>query len=82
MAKKRMRDPFKAINPALLADVSGGRMIPRQGTDPRVIQGVQTLVKTMSEVGQVITAKNQKSEAEGQQMMQQLMQKMQGARSA
>jgi hypothetical protein len=79
MANQRTTDPFMAISDAELAAVSGGRMIPRQGTDPRVIQGIQQLVKTIAEVGQVIAAKNEQSSAQTMQLMQQMMQKRGGS---
>jgi len=76
MAKqtRTVRDPFRSIDGAALAWVVGGRITPRKGPDPAVIQGVTTLAKTIAEVGQVMSAKKQQSDAQMGQMMQQMMQ--------
>ena len=67
-------DPFHSIDGAALAWVVGGRITPRKGPDPAVIQGVTKLAQTIGEVGQVISAKKQQSDAQMGQMMQQMMQ--------
>jgi hypothetical protein len=72
--KRSTRDPFRSIDGAALAHVVGGRITPRKGLDPAVVQGVTNLAKTIAEVGQVMSAKKQQSDAQMGQMMQQMMQ--------
>ncbi|HWU85816.1 MAG TPA: hypothetical protein VN253_00970 [Kofleriaceae bacterium] len=67
-------DPFRPIDGAALSWVTGGRVTPRKGMDPAVVQGVTNLAKTISEVGQVLSAKKQQSDAQMGQVMQQMMQ--------
>jgi len=67
-------DPFQPIDGAALSWVVGGRITPRKGMDPAVIQGVTNLAKTISEVGQVMAAQKQQGEAQMGQLMQQMMQ--------
>jgi hypothetical protein len=76
MAKQNrtIRDPFRSIDGAALAWVVGGRITPRKGMDPAVVQGVTNLAKTIAEVGQVMSAKQQQSDAQMGQVMQQMMQ--------
>jgi len=76
MAKKHRitSDPFRPIDGAALSWVVGGRVTPRKGMDPAVIQGVTNLAKTISEVGQVLSAKKQQGDAQMGQVMQQMMQ--------
>ena len=76
MAKQQrtIRDPFRSIDGAALAEVVGGRITPRKGTDPAVVQGITNLAKTIAEVGQVMSAKKQQGDAQMGQMMQQMMQ--------
>ena len=76
MAKKHRitSDPFRPIDGAALSWVVGGRVTPRKGMDPAVIQGVTNLAKTISEVGQVMSAQKQQGDAQMGQMMQQMMQ--------
>jgi hypothetical protein len=66
-------DPFRSIDGTALAAVVGGRITPRKGMDPAVVQGVTSLAKTIAEVGQVMSAKKQQSDAQMGQMMQQMM---------
>lgn len=72
--KRTIRDPFRSIDGAALAWVVGGRITPRRGMDPAVVQGVTNLAKTIAEVGQVMSAKKQQSDAQMGQVMQQMMQ--------
>jgi hypothetical protein len=72
--KRTIPDSFQSIDGAALAGVVGGRIIPRKGLDPAVVQGVTNLAKTIAEVGQVMSAKQQQSDAQMQQVMQQMMQ--------
>jgi hypothetical protein len=76
MAKQKRTTPdsFQSIDGAALAGVVGGRIIPRKGLDPAVVQGVTNLAKTIAEVGQVMSAQKQQSDAQMQQVMQQMMQ--------
>ena len=76
MAKQQrtIRDPFRSIDGAALAWVVGGRITPRKGMDPAVVQGVTNLAKTIAEVGQVLSANQQQGDAQMQQVMQRLMQ--------
>jgi hypothetical protein len=76
MAKQQriIRDPFRSIDGASLAWVVGGRITPRRGMDPAVVQGVTNLAKTIAEVGQVMSAKKQQDDAQMAQVMQQMMQ--------
>jgi hypothetical protein len=72
--KQTIRDPFRSIDGAALAWVVGGRVTPRKGMDPAVVQGVTNLAKTIAEVGQVMSAQKQQSDAQMGQVMQQMMQ--------
>jgi hypothetical protein len=76
MAKQQrtIRDPFQSIDGTALAGVVGGRITPRKGMDPAVVQGVTNLAKSIAEVGQVMSAKQQQSDAQRAQVMQQLAQ--------
>ena len=76
MAKqtRTIRDPFQSIDGTALSWVVGGRITPRKGLDPAVVQGVTSLAKTIAEVGQVMSAKKQQSDAQMGQVMQQMMQ--------
>ena len=76
MAKqtRTIRDPFRSIDGTALSWVVGGRITPRKGLDPAVVQGVTSLAKTIAEVGQVMSAKKQQSDAQMGQVMQQMMQ--------
>ena len=76
MAKQNrtLRDTFRSIDGTALAGVVGGRVTPRKGMDPAMAQGVASLAKTIAEVGQVMSAKKQQSDAQMGQVMQQMMQ--------
>lgn len=76
MAKQQrtLQDPFRSIDGTALAGVVGGRITPRKGMDPAVVQGVTNLAKTIAEVGQVMSAKQQQSDAQMGQVMQRLAQ--------
>lgn len=71
-------DSFPSLSPAELATVAGGRLIRSEGPSAAVIQGIEMLVKTITEVGQQLAANGQ---AQSQQMMQ-LMQQMMERRKA
>lgn len=72
--RRTIQDPFRSIDGHALAWVVGGRVTPRKGPDPAVVQGVTNLAKTIAEVGQVMSAQKQQSDAQMGQMMQQMMQ--------
>ena len=71
---RTIRDSFMPIDGAALAWVVGGRITPRKGLDPAVVQGVTNLAKTIAEVGQVISAQKQQGDAQMAQLMQRMMQ--------
>lgn len=73
--KTAPRDPFQSIAAVDLAAVSGGRLIPHPGPTQAVTQGLETLVKTIGEVGQVMTANNNQRQQQMTGYMQQFMEK-------
>lgn len=76
MAKpqRTAHDPFQSIDGTALAVVVGGRITPRKGLDPAVVQGVTNLAKSIAEVGQVLSAQKQQGDAQMAQLMQRMMQ--------
>jgi hypothetical protein len=74
MRKQLTSDPFQSIDGAALSTVVGGRITPRKGTDPAVIQGIQSLVQVIAQVGQQMSASKQAGSQQMMQMMQQMMQ--------
>jgi hypothetical protein len=72
--KQRIRDPFQTIDLAQLDTVSGGRVIPRSGMDPKLGQGIASLAQAISAVGQQMAAQKQAGAQQMMQMMQQMMQ--------
>jgi hypothetical protein len=74
MRKRRAIPSFQPIDGTALATVVGGRITPRKGVDPAVIQGIQTLAKAIVEVGQQMSASKQAGSQQMMQMMQQMMQ--------
>ena len=76
MAKQQRTAPdsFQSIDGAALAAVVGGRITPRKGLDPAVVQGVTNLAKSIAEVGQVLSAQKQQGDAQMAQLMQRMMQ--------
>jgi Skp family chaperone for outer membrane proteins len=75
MSKNQPTDPFQALSAVDLAIVNGGRLIPNKGPDAAVIQGIEMLVKTIAEVGQVMSTNGQAQSQQMMQMMQQMMEK-------
>lgn len=75
MSKKMPTDQFQALSAADLAAVNGGRLIPNKGPDPAIVQGLEMLVKTIAEVGQVLSANGQAQSQQMMQMVQQMMEK-------
>jgi len=75
MKKTPKHDPFMSIDAADLASVNGGRLIPNKGPDATVISGLEMLVKTIAEVGQVMSQTSQASSQQMMGMMQQMMEK-------
>ena len=70
-----MTKPLESLSIDELAAVNGGRLIAHKGPTAAVIQGMELLVKTISEVGQQLSANNQAQSQQMMQMMQQLMEK-------
>jgi len=75
MKKTPPTDPFQSIAAVDLASVSGGRLIPNKGPDAIVVQGIETLAKTIGETGQALAANTQAQSQQSTQLMQQLMEK-------
>ncbi len=69
---------FPTIDGSALRAVTGGRMIPRKGTDPAIVTGFRTLAEAVASAGQVMTQKKAESAQQMQQVMQQMMQKRGG----
>ena len=69
------KDPFQSISAVDLSSVNGGRLIPNKGPDATVVLGIETLAKTIGEVGQALNANSQAQSQQSAQMMQQLMEK-------
>jgi len=78
MRKPQTIRPLQSIDGASLANVIGGRITPRKGVDPAVIQGIQTLAKTIAEVGQQMNASKQAGSQQMMQLMQQLKERRGG----
>jgi hypothetical protein len=74
MRKRTLVRPLQSIDGAALANVVGGRITPRKGVDPAVITGIQTLAKTIAEVGQQMAAQKQAGSQQLMSLMQQLKQ--------
>ena len=68
-------EPFIPLSVADLASVGGGRLIAHKGPSAAVIQGIELLVKTISEVGQQLAVNSQAQSQQTMQMMQQLMER-------
>ena len=75
---RSLRSPFQTIDLATLDGVSGGRILPKSGPDPLLVQGVQEIGKALAAVTQSMEAQKQKSSQEMMGMMQQLMAKKRG----
>jgi hypothetical protein len=75
--KKKMppKDPFQSIAAVDLASVNGGRLIANKGPDAAVVMGLETLVKTLSEVGQTMAQSGQQQSSQMMGLMQQMMEK-------
>ena len=71
---------LETIEPARLDSVTGGRIIPRKGTDPALLQGITELTKIIAELNKQSDAKRQASMKEMMGMMQQLMDKKKGGK--
>ena len=66
---------FETLSPDEIAAVSGGRLIVHKGPSAAVVKGLEMLVKTINEVGQVLAAGGQQQQQQMMQMMQQLMER-------
>jgi hypothetical protein len=73
--KKPNQDPFQSLDAIDLASVNGGRVIASKGPSASVVMGLETLVKTITEVGQVLAQNGQAQSQQTMQMMQQMMEK-------
>jgi hypothetical protein len=65
---------LETIQPAVLDQVTGGRITPRTTLDPVLLQGIQQLSQAIVAVGQNLASAKQG----GMQMMMQVMQQMMG----
>lgn len=65
---------FQTIDLATLDTVSGGRILPRKGIDPMLIQGIQQLAQAVAAIGQSREAAKQAGSQQMMQVMQQMMQ--------
>jgi hypothetical protein len=72
--KRSAPRPFQTIDLATLDTVSGGRIIPRKGMDPAIIQGIQTLAQAIEAIGKQMEASKQAGSQQLMQVMQQMMQ--------
>jgi hypothetical protein len=75
MKKMPPPDPFQSIAAVDLASVNGGRLIANKGPDAAVVLGLETLVKTLGEVGQLMTQSSSQQSQQMMGLMQQLMEK-------
>jgi hypothetical protein len=75
MKKMPPKDPFQSIDAGDLASVNGGRLIANKGPDQAVVMGLETLVKTLSEVGQTMAQSGQQQSSQMMGLMQQMMEK-------
>jgi hypothetical protein len=75
MTRRRIIKPLQTIDLATLDTVSGGRILPKSGVDPLMLQGMQELTKAVAAIGQTMEAKKQQSSSQMMQMMQQMMQR-------
>ena len=71
-----MPDPFSSIAATDLHEVTGGRKLTRKGPDPVVSQMMLQLTESIK----LVSASQEKQQAESAQMTQQLMQKMMAGR--
>jgi hypothetical protein len=73
MARKpKMPVPFQCIAPQHLEWVVGGRLMISKGPDPKIIQGLGDLAKSVTQAGQVMAQRNQEQAGMMQQVMQQI----------
>ncbi len=73
-----MTRPLETIDLRTLDTVTGGRIIPRSGTDPQLLQGITQLTTLISEMGKQMNAKKEAGAQQMMQMMKELMAKKQG----
>jgi hypothetical protein len=74
----RLTRNFPTIDLATLDGVSGGRILPKSGPDPMMVQGIQELAKAIAAITQSMEGQKQQSSAQMMQMMQQMMAKRGG----
>jgi hypothetical protein len=75
MSRRSAQVTFEAIEPAALAQVTGGRISPRTTADPVILQGIGELAKAIMSVGQSLAAAKQASSQQMMQLVQQVMEK-------
>ena len=73
-SKRTVPTELETIQPAVLDQVTGGRITPRTTLDPVLLQGIQQLSQAIVAVGQSMASAKQGSA----QMMMQLLQQMMG----
>ena len=64
--------PFQCIAPQHLESVVGGRLMLSKGPDPKIIQGLGDLAKSVQTAGQAMAQRNQEQAGMMQQVMQQV----------
>jgi len=69
---------LETIDLVRLDTVTGGRIIPRKGTDPTLLAGLTELTKIIQTLGQQMNAKKEAGNKEMLGMVQQLMQQRAG----
>jgi len=74
------KKPLETIDLATLDTVTGGRIIPRSGTDPALLQGITELTKMISEMGKQMNAKKEAGAQQMMGMMKELMAKRNGGK--
>jgi hypothetical protein len=72
-SKRTVPTELETIHPAVLDQVSGGRITPRTTLDPVLLQGIQQLSQAIVAVGQNMATAKQSSAQMMMQMMQQMM---------
>jgi hypothetical protein len=73
MSRRSAQVTLEAIEPAALAQVTGGRISPRTTADPVILQGIGELAKAIMSVGQSLAAAKQASSQQMMQLLQQMM---------
>jgi hypothetical protein len=72
-SKHRERE-LETIHPAILSQVTGGRVAPRTTLDPVLLEGFKQLSQAIMSVGQSMAAAKQSGSQQMMQMVEQMMQ--------